>query len=108
MTFGEKLKLLREKYGLTQYQLAELLEMGKTTIGQYETNRREPNFERLRRIAKFFNVDYNYLLDDNNEIGIELDIVELKEILIKNYVTINGKRMSEKAKEGLLIFLENI
>lgn len=90
-----------------------MLDLAPSTIGQYETNRREPNFKRLARIVEFFNVDYNFLLydeKDNREAieRIELDIVDLKEILIKNYVLINGKRISDKAKEGLLIFLENI
>lgn len=113
MNFGEKLKMLRHKYGLSQGQLADLLDLGSSTIGQYETNRREPNFERLRMITDFFKVDYNFLLnDDKNDKEvikkIELDIVDLREVLMKNYVLINGKRISDKAKEGLITFLENL
>lgn len=112
MNFGEKLRALRKKRGLSQDQLAELIGLGSSTIGQYEINNREPNFERLKKIKEFFNVDYNFLLEDskkdkNRLKKIELDIVDLKEVLLKNYITLNGKKMSEEAKKGLIIFLEN-
>lgn len=112
MNFGEKLKHLRQKYDLSQEELGELLGFSSSAIGQYENNNREPNFERLRIIKEFFNVDYNFLLEDNKndkEIlkRIELDVVDLKEVLKKNFVTVNGRKMSDKAKEGLITFLEN-
>ena len=112
MKFGEKLKHLRQKHNLSQEELGELLGFSSSAIGQYENNRREPNFERLRIIKDFFKVDYNFLLEDNKNDReaikkIELDVVDLKEILKKNYVIINGRKMGEKAKEGLLMFLEN-
>lgn len=112
MNFGEKLKQLREKYGLSQQQLADELGLGSSTIGQYETNNREPNFERLALITDFFNVDYNFLLidekDDKEVIKkIELDIVDLISILRKNYITVKGKRLSSEAVKGLIQFLEN-
>jgi transcriptional regulator with XRE-family HTH domain len=110
--FGAKLKMLREKHGLSQKDLAGSLDLGPSTIGQYEIGSREPNFRRLRKIKSFFKVDYNFLLEnkkDDQEVikKIELDIVDLKEVLKKNYIIVNGKKMSEEAKKGLIVFLEN-
>lgn len=112
MNFGKKLKKLREKFGLSQQQLADALGLGASTIGQYETNSREPNFQRLKLIVDFFNVDYNFLLQDNEDDikyikEIELDIVDLVNILRKNYITIDGKKMSEEAVEGLIQFFKH-
>jgi len=62
MAFGINLRKLRRKHKLSQKELADLLGFGTSTIAQYENNKREPNFERLRKIKEFFEVSYNYLI----------------------------------------------
>lgn len=66
MAFAEKLKELRRQKGMTQSELAKLLNMQRSTLGMYETGKREPNFEILNMFANFFNVDMNTLMDMNN------------------------------------------
>lgn len=66
MAFAEKLKELRQQKGMTQSELAKLLKMQRSTLGMYETGKREPNFEILNMFANFFNVDMNTLMDMNN------------------------------------------
>ena len=66
MAFAEKLKELRQQKGMTQSELAKLLKMQRSTLGMYETGKREPNFETLNMFANFFNVDMNTLMDMNN------------------------------------------
>ncbi len=60
-SFSIALKTLRKQRGLSQAELAELLGMSKAAISMYETDRREPDFETMEKIADFFNVDMNYL-----------------------------------------------
>lgn len=66
MAFAEKLKELRQQKGMTQSELEKLLNMQRSTLGMYETGKREPNFEILNMFANFFNVDMNTLMDMNN------------------------------------------
>lgn len=66
MAFAEKLKELRQQKGMTQSELAKLLNMQRSTLGMYETGKREPNFEILNMFANFFNVDMNTLMDMNS------------------------------------------
>lgn len=61
MAFGDRLKQLRKRKNLTQQQLANCFNISASTIGMYEQNRREPDFETLEAIADFFNVDMDYL-----------------------------------------------
>ena len=50
--FGDKLKELREKKGITQIQLAEILNISKSAIANYESGLREPKDNRLwKKIA---------------------------------------------------------
>lgn len=60
--FQIRLKELREKKGLSQYQLAPMLGVAQSTVGSWEAGKREPNFETIQRIANFFNVSVDYLL----------------------------------------------
>ena len=44
---GDKLKILRNKLGLTQQQLSEKLNVSVLTIGMYEQGRREPDLSTI-------------------------------------------------------------
>lgn len=59
---GERLAALRKEKGLSQAELAKLLNMGQSTIAMYERNRRTPDPTTLKRLADFFNVSVDYLL----------------------------------------------
>ena len=61
-SFNEILKQLRNRDNLSQAELAQKLGVAKSTIGMYESGKREPDFETLESIADFFNVDMNFLL----------------------------------------------
>ena len=62
--FHEKLKILRKKKGLTQQEVAELLNVGRVTYTKWEKGNREPNFENLSMLACIFDVSLDYLLGD--------------------------------------------
>ena len=61
---GQVLKELRKKEGLTQGDLAELLEVSKPSVASYETNRRTPSMKIFKRIVDLFDVSADYLLED--------------------------------------------
>ena len=60
--FANIFKNLRMKSGLTQQEMADKLNISRSSIGMYENGEREPSFELLETIADYFNVDMNYLL----------------------------------------------
>lgn len=60
--FARRLKKLRKNKHLTQDKLAPELGISRSTLGMYETGKREPDFETLETIADYFNVDMNYLM----------------------------------------------
>lgn len=57
-----KIKELRKQNNITLQKLANYLHTGTSTISQYETGKREANFDTLCKIADFFNVSVDYLL----------------------------------------------
>ncbi len=71
---SEKLVELRIQKGLTQYDVANLLNMPRSTYAQYELGRREPDNETLVRIATLFNCTTDYLLGRSDRVEEEAGI----------------------------------
>ena len=47
-------------------ELGEIIGVAESTISQYETGKREPDFETLLKLGEFFNVSVDYLLRGDN------------------------------------------
>lgn len=61
MEFSKRLKDLRTASKYTMEQLAKMIGVGKSAIGNYESGRRYPKKEQLEALADIFNVDMDYL-----------------------------------------------
>lgn len=66
-----RLKELRKAKRISQLRLATDLNTNQNTISRYETGEREPGIAELIRIADYFNVSLDYLLErtDNPRIN---------------------------------------
>ena len=62
MTFGEKLRLLREERELNQTELGRELGMTQRKVSYLENDRYEPGLEDIKAICQFFGVSADYLL----------------------------------------------
>ena len=62
MTFGEKLRLLREERELNQSELGAAINMTQRKISYLENDRYEPGMEDIRAICQYFHVSADYLL----------------------------------------------
>ena len=58
-----RLKELRIQRGISQVKLAMDLHLSQNSISRYETNQREADYETLIRIADYFDVSLDYLLE---------------------------------------------
>ena len=66
MSFGNVLSILIEERGVTQKELAEACSTSPSAISGYVLNTREPDFDMLRKIAEYFHVSTDYLLEYEN------------------------------------------
>lgn len=67
MSFGERLKYVREEMGYTQLKLAGLIGYGNTAINGYENGINKPNLDIFIKLCKIFDRDPNYFLQDDIE-----------------------------------------
>lgn len=58
-----RLKEIRKKRSITQLKLALDLNISQNTISRYETGKREADYATLIRLADYFNVSLDYLLE---------------------------------------------
>lgn len=62
-----KIREIRRKCGLTMKELGERVGVSESAISQYETGKRQPDYETLLRIAEYFGVTTDYLLGNESE-----------------------------------------
>lgn len=62
MDIGPRIKSLREKKNLAQFELATILKISNSTLSQYETGARTPSDDMKIAIANYFDVSVDYLL----------------------------------------------
>ena len=62
--FGERLKKLRKKAGLTQEQLAEMLNINHNSVSRWETDDLTPNARNIKALAKALGVSETDLLNE--------------------------------------------
>lgn len=58
-----RIKQLRKEKGYTQEQLGRAVDVSQQAINSYENSETQPDFSVLIRLADFFNVTVDYLLD---------------------------------------------
>lgn len=101
MDFSNTLKDLRELHDVTQEQLADFLQVSRSTVAGYETKNRQPDFERLEKIAEFFNVTIDYLIT-----GFETEpSASANENSLDQEVMISYRRLSLNSKQDVLKYI---
>lgn len=108
--FSEMIKKIRKANGLTQVEFASIFNISNGTIAMWETNKRQPDYDMVVKIANYFNVSIDYLLgraDVPNQNNIELNNKQ------ENKVTLIGRggryfsyNISEQDIELVKQFLE--
>lgn len=101
MVYGlyEKMRCLREHYGLTQTQLAERLGVTKSAVNAWETGTNSPSLTYIIKLAQIYGVSTDYLLGVNERLTV--DITNLDE-LQKQAVTLMIRlfKRDNKSAEG--------
>ncbi len=64
MTFGQKIKKLRNENNLTQSELADKIFVTRTAISKWETDNGYPSIDSLKMLSNLFNVSIDDLVSD--------------------------------------------
>nr|WP_312579615.1 helix-turn-helix transcriptional regulator [Sedimentibacter sp.] len=67
LKFANNLKLLRNKNGLKQKQIADLLDITERQYQRYEAGTVDPPTSKLVKLSNYFNVSLDYLTGRTDE-----------------------------------------
>ena len=67
MILSEKIIMLRKKYGWSQEELAERLDISRQSVSKWESGASIPDLERIVSMSQLFGVTTDYLLKDEME-----------------------------------------
>ena len=67
MKLSEKIILCRKKQGLSQSDLADLLNVSRQSVSKWETDEAKPDSDKLVSLSKIFEVSIDWLLDESKE-----------------------------------------
>ncbi|MGY3779088.1 helix-turn-helix domain-containing protein [Isobaculum melis] len=92
--FAERLKKLRVEQGLSQEELAEILNVSRQSISKYEQGLSFPDYEKLTMLVEYFHISFDDLLAQGSEAGHQMSkanqvVPTSFKILIKSELTRN-------------------
>ncbi|MCM8761268.1 MAG: response regulator [Candidatus Omnitrophica bacterium] len=85
MGFAENLKNIRTSRNISQQELAKKLNVAQSTVGMWESGKRVPKLDELKRLARVLGITISCLLSGK----------ERKIEIIKNEIYIDGEKVSE-------------
>ena len=81
MLFQDTLKELRKNKGISQYDLAEALNISRSVVAKWETGLTLPNEENVKLLMEYFNVSKQELF--KNE---ETECINIKNEEVNNFI----------------------
>lgn len=85
-TIGSKLRSLRKAKGYSQQFVADRVGMKRSTISNYEIDRRLPSLTDLKRVADFYGVGLDYF-DLSSTDSIEELLAKARDIFLSDEVS---------------------
>ena len=103
----KNLRKLRNRSGISQQQLANVIGISQQSINKYENHDVEPDIDMLISIANCFSTSVDYLvghteIDHVIENVREFDLNDDESILIENY-----RKLCEKEKDSIRLVIQN-
>lgn len=83
MTQGERVKEIRTVLSLTLEKFGEKLGVGKTAISKIEKNERSLTDQMAKSICREYNVNYDWLMDEDGEMFSDLPQTVLDELCLQ-------------------------
>lgn len=105
MNVGENIKRLREERGLTQQQIADLINMHRSNYSKVESGQRELSISALNKIAKYFGVSLDELVNLEGNVPKEITIEDkttLEQVKLIQELEAEDRNMIYKMVETFL------
>lgn len=102
MSISENIKKLRERYGLTQHDLAEIAGVTNKAVSAWESGLSEPRMGAIEKIANRFNIKKSNIIEDN---GMELIDTKIPTTIAAHF---EGEDFTEEEMNEILEYAKYI
>jgi len=100
VNFGNTLKELRQKAGMTQKDLASKIGVTKSVISYYELSERSPSPEMLMKLAAIFHVSTDFLLGIQKQDTIDLSGLSAEDRMLVRTMVDTLRKKEEYKKQA--------
>ena len=100
----ERIKILREARNMSQQRLAAELNVTQAMVSKYELGISEPDIAMIKRIAEFFGVSSDYLLEiSEDKVNMPSNLSEKEKNVLFGF-----KRLDDIQKAKLQAYLQGL
>lgn len=103
LSYGEVLRELRIYYGYKQKDISDFLNITSQAYSNYETNKRTPDVETMRKIAQFYNITIDKLISYRHTNQIEDTGNYMTHGTLFRGITDSGITISLSAKQARMV-----
>ncbi|NLC48268.1 MAG: helix-turn-helix transcriptional regulator [Tenericutes bacterium] len=107
MTLGEKIKSIRKRFGLSQEELSEIINVSRQAITKWESDAGLPDTENLVGLSNVFGLTVDYLLNKENDLPLLVMRKELDKNKYKNKISSYESILIEYYPEPWKIYILN-
>ena len=69
LTFGERLRLARERAGLSQLDVFKAINLNNKSLSRYENNATAPDPDTMKSLIELYDVSADFILGLSDEMG---------------------------------------
>mgnify|MGYP004665085013 CR=1 FL=1 len=99
----KNLKKLRNQFGISQQQLADVIAVSQQSVNKYENHSVEPDIDTLIRMADYFHVTVDYLIGRSETERCEMPGITSGEVDLLNKI----RKLKPVQKECILKIIES-
>jgi transcriptional regulator with XRE-family HTH domain len=103
----KNLRILRNKKGISQLQLAEIIGVSQQSINKYENHNVEPDIDTLMKLSDYFSTSIDFLVGHKN---IDRKIKKAKKYDLdtdESYLVDGYRILTDKEKSSIQLVIEN-
>lgn len=88
MKLNEKLIKLRKENNLSQEEFGNIINISRQAVSKWENGETKPDIDKIQEIGKYFNLSFDYLLNDEIETPepVVKNEIKQKKIKTKTYI----------------------
>lgn len=90
--FKEKIAELMKKEGISQRELAKEIQINESAMSRYLSGERTPRIDIITKLARYFNVSLEELLDES---VANADFMEIRGLVARNASNLSNEEISE-------------